>query len=101
MTLPEEYRDLVLDYVASLVPIARELDLWAAELEEYGAWVKEIRETAHKLAGNGASFGFPEITARAKGVTESARRLREEGGTHAELAAAARALARTLDATTV
>ncbi|MEO1175321.1 MAG: Hpt domain-containing protein [Myxococcota bacterium] len=101
MSLPDEYRDLVAAYVESLEPVAQSLAAWARRLEAEGVGVQEIRELAHKLAGNGASFGFPEITEGAKRVTESARLLREDGGSAAEVVAHARSLINTLRAATV
>ena len=74
MNLPAEYHDLVEGYLQSL----DETGLVLGELvEEVGidpdSALPELRALAHKLAGNGASFGFPEISETAKEVTRAAR----------------------------
>ncbi|MEL6543504.1 MAG: Hpt domain-containing protein [Myxococcota bacterium] len=74
MNLPAEYHDLVEGYLESLA----ETGLLLAELVEElcvepDKALPELRALAHKLAGNGASFGFPEISEAAKEVTLAAR----------------------------
>ncbi len=96
MNLPEEYRDLVEGYLESLEATRAELEALADALaRDDGAALPALRAIAHKLAGNGASFGFPEITEAAKAVTRAARAFMEAPALgSAGVADRARALAR-------
>lgn len=95
MNLPEEYRDLVEGYLASLEPTCAQIDALALALvQDQVERLAELRAIAHKLAGNGASFGFPEITDAAKAVTLSARAYAAQpAGNLGPVAERARALA--------
>ncbi|MEM6730976.1 MAG: Hpt domain-containing protein [Myxococcota bacterium] len=92
MELPDEYRDLVHGYLTSLETTIVELETRLSHAEIDLDELDALREIAHKLAGNGASFGFPDITEQAKKVTAGARAYAARSGAFDTVSTATRAL---------
>ncbi len=94
MSFANDYSDLIAEYRQSLVETHRDVLRLARQLDAGDdSGMSELRAIAHKLAGNGASFGFPEITTAAKSLTAAALELRERGGSAAAVGEAAAVLA--------
>lgn len=79
--LQRQYRALCLEFLAGVAPKMAELEAGlrrlcaAGDSETARAALKDIEGAAHRLAGGGTTFGYPEISRAAVPVDSGARKL--------------------------
>lgn len=79
--LKRQYRALCLEFARGIAPKMAELEAGirhletAADADGVRAALGEIEAAAHRLAGGGATFGYPAISQAAVPVDSTARKL--------------------------
>jgi hypothetical protein len=79
--LQRQYRALCLEFAAGIAPKMAELEDGLQRLRAAGdsetarAALKDVEAAAHRLAGGGSTFGYPEISRAAVPIDSGARKL--------------------------
>jgi hypothetical protein len=93
--LARQYKELCLEFAGGMAEKMAEIDAGLASLRAASdapatlAALKIIEAGAHRLAGGGSTFGFPQISRAAAPLDSGARKLGREAAPDALAAAAA------------
>jgi hypothetical protein len=92
--LQRQYRELCLEFAGGMAEKMGEIDAGLASLRDAKdapstlAALKTIEAAAHRLAGGGSTFGFPQISRAAVPLDSGARKLGRDPATDAAAATA-------------
>ena len=104
--LKRQYRALCLEFASGVAPKMAELEAGLQRLRDAGdaeaarAALKDVEAAAHRLAGGGSTFGYPEISRAAVPVDSTARKLGKADNPSAAAAQTLMPLIETLRAAT-